>query len=96
MTLKVSLLSSHIAILAGSGSGKTVLLRRIIEEAALRGIPSIVLDPNNDLSRLGDAWPTRPEMWSDEDSAQADAQQLRAGVASETRNTRRFTFASTR
>jgi len=73
-------LSSHIAILAGSGSGKTVLLRRIIEEAALRGIPSIVLDPNNDLSRLGDAWPTRPEMWSDEDSAQADAYHAGADV----------------
>jgi hypothetical protein len=78
VTLKASLLSSHIAILAGSGSGKTVLLRRIVEEAALLGIPSIVLDPNNDLSRLGDAWPTRPEVWSDEDAAQADA--YRAGV----------------
>jgi hypothetical protein len=45
---------------AGAGSGKTVLLRRIVEEAALAGIPAIVIDPNNDLSRLGDAWPERP------------------------------------
>jgi hypothetical protein len=50
-----------------------VFLRRIIEEAALLGIPWIVLDPLNDLSRLGDAWPSRPEAWSDEDAAKAKA-----------------------
>ena len=80
VALKANLLSSHIAILAGSGSGKTVLLRRIVEEAALLGIPSIVLDPNNDLSRLGDAWPTRPDTWSDEELAQASAYRARADV----------------
>ncbi len=79
--LKANLLFSHIAILAGSGSGKTVLLRRIVEEAAVLGIPAIVLDPNNDLSRLGDAWPTRPETWSDEDAAKADAYHAWADVA---------------
>ena len=61
VTLGADLLPRHVAVLAGPGSGKTVLMRRIVEEAALLGIPSIVLDPNNDLSRLGDAWPTRPE-----------------------------------
>jgi len=45
VTLKAGLLANHIAVLAGSGSGKTVFLRRIIEEAALLGIPSIVLIP---------------------------------------------------
>ena len=30
-------LRKHIAIIAGSGSGKTVLLRRVVEECALRG-----------------------------------------------------------
>ena len=43
--------------LRGPGSGKTVLIRRLVEECALRGVSSIVLDPNNDLSRLGTAWP---------------------------------------
>ena len=71
--LAADLLRRHVAVLAGSGSGKTVFMRRIIEEAALLGIPSIVLDPNNDLSRLGDAWPSRPESWSDEDAAKAKA-----------------------
>jgi hypothetical protein len=65
-------LPRHVAVLAGSGSGKTVLMRRIVEEAALLGIPSIVLDPHNDLSRLGDAWPMRPPPWSEEDAAKAE------------------------
>lgn len=80
VTLRASLLSSHIAILAGSGSGKTVLLRRIVEEAALLGIPSIVLDPNNDLARLGDVWPALPALWSEEDAAKGDAYRARADV----------------
>ena len=46
-------LRKHTAIFAGSGSGKTVLIRRLVEECALRGVSSIVLDPNNDLARLG-------------------------------------------
>jgi hypothetical protein len=78
--LKTNLLFSHVAILAGSGSGKTVLLRRIVEEAALLGIPAIALDPNNDLSRLGDTWPTRPDTWSDEDAAKAKAYHERTDV----------------
>ena len=61
-------LNRHTAILAGSGSGKTVALRRIVEEAALQGVPAIVLDTNNDLARLGQPWPQRPESWSDEDA----------------------------
>ncbi len=80
VTLKASLLSSHVAVLAGSGSGKTVFLRRIIEEAALLGIPAIVLDPNNDLSRLGDAWPARPQTWTDEDAGKAADYHARAEV----------------
>jgi hypothetical protein len=69
--LATALLPRHTAIIAGAGSGKTVLLRRIVEEAALAGIPAIVIDPNNDLSRLGDAWPERPSVFTDEDEAKA-------------------------
>jgi hypothetical protein len=71
VTLAADLLPRHVAILAGSGSGKTVLLRRIVEEAALLGIPSIVLDINNDLSRLDEPWPVRPEGFSDGDAAKS-------------------------
>ena len=58
-------LRKHTAIFAGSGSGKTVLIRRLVEECALQGVSAIVLDPNNDLARLGDAWPEPPRGLAD-------------------------------
>ncbi|HEV3358145.1 MAG TPA: DUF87 domain-containing protein [Pseudonocardiaceae bacterium] len=64
-------LRKHAVIFAGSGTGKTVLLRRIVEECALRGVSAIVLDPNNDLARLGDAWPQPPEGWRPGDAGSA-------------------------
>ncbi|MFT0743559.1 ATP-binding protein [Synechococcus sp. RC10B2] len=70
--LPVPELVRHTVILAGSGSGKTVLLRRMVEEAALQGIPSIVIDAANDLARLGDPWPAAPEGWTEEDQAKAE------------------------
>jgi hypothetical protein len=63
VSVDLAALRKHTAIFAGSGSGKTVLIRRLVEECALRGVSSIVLDPNNDLSRLGSAWPERPVGW---------------------------------
>ncbi|WP_018658283.1 helicase HerA domain-containing protein [Actinomadura flavalba] len=68
-----ALLTRHTVVFAGSGSGKTVLIRRLVEECALRGVSAIVLDPNNDLARLGDPWPAPPGGWSDDDAARADA-----------------------
>jgi Helicase HerA, central domain len=65
-------LRKHMTIFAGSGSGKTVLIRRLVEECALLGVSSIVLDPNNDLARLGDAWPQRPSAWVGGDAGKAD------------------------
>ena len=65
-------LRKHAAIFAGSGSGKTVLIRRIVEEAALQGVSSIVLDINNDLARLGMPWPEGTREWSPTDRAAAD------------------------
>ncbi|MFC0533903.1 ATP-binding protein [Phytohabitans kaempferiae] len=61
----------HVAIFAGSGSGKTVLLRRVVEECALQGVSAIVLDPNNDLARLGEPWPEPPAGWGPADPARA-------------------------
>lgn len=70
-SLPLDNLTKHTVILAGAGSGKTVLVRRIVEEASLAGIPAIVIDGANDLSRLGDAWPSVPEGFSDGDRAKA-------------------------
>jgi hypothetical protein len=47
----------HVAIFGSTGSGKTVLLKRLVEEAALSGLPSIVIDLENDLVRLAQRWP---------------------------------------
>lgn len=66
--VELSDLRKHAAVFAGSGSGKTVLLRRIVEECALLGVSAIVLDPNNDLARLGDAWPDAPAAWGPDDA----------------------------
>jgi hypothetical protein len=71
ISLRLGELRKHIAIFAGSGSGKTVLIRRIVEECALRGISTIALDPNNDLARLGDPWPNPPEGWLPNDDKRA-------------------------
>ncbi|MFG1608302.1 ATP-binding protein [Actinoplanes sp. NPDC049265] len=64
-------LRKHAAIFAASGSGKTVLLRRLVEECALQGVSAIVLDPNNDLARLGDPWPVPPPGWGPGDAERA-------------------------
>jgi hypothetical protein len=61
----------HVAILGGSGSGKTVLLRRIVEEAALAGAPSLVFDCAGDLTQLGQAWAAEPPQWLEGDRAKA-------------------------
>ena len=42
----------HIFISGSTGSGKSVLFRKIIEEAAINAIPSIVFDLQGDISRL--------------------------------------------
>jgi hypothetical protein len=70
--LPLANLAKHTVVLAGAGSGKTVLVRRIVEEAALLGVPSIVIDGANDLSRLGDAWPAMPESFSAADREKAE------------------------
>ncbi|MFI1194261.1 ATP-binding protein [Micromonospora sp. NPDC020750] len=64
-------LRRHAVVFAGSGSGKTVLIRRLVEECARQGVSSIVLDPNNDLARLGDAWPQPPVGWEPGDDERA-------------------------
>ncbi len=45
-------LTRHVAALGVSGSGKTCLAKSIVEEAALAGVPSIVIDLRGDLAQL--------------------------------------------
>ncbi|MFO7710368.1 MAG: helicase HerA-like domain-containing protein [Candidatus Woesearchaeota archaeon] len=45
-------LKKHLFAFGSSGSGKTVFSKVIIEEAALAGVPSILVDPQGDLASL--------------------------------------------
>lgn len=49
---KLSDLITHTFICGGSGSGKTVMGKAIIEESALKGVPAIIVDLKGDLSSL--------------------------------------------
>jgi len=66
ITLPPQIFAQHGVVLAGSGAGKTVLLKRLVEEAALCGIPSIVIDSANDLSQIGQPWKEPPSSWGEE------------------------------
>lgn len=69
--IELESLRKHVAIFAGSGSGKTVLVRHLVEQCALLGVSAIVLDANNDLARLGDPWPEPPPAWGSGDAERA-------------------------
>lgn len=70
--LPVAGLEKHTVVLAGAGSGKTVFLRRLVEEVALCGVPAIVVDCANDLATFDERWPRAPEHWLHDDAQRAD------------------------
>lgn len=45
-------LTNHAIILGATGSGKTVLSKVIVEEAALQGIATFAIDPKGDVGSL--------------------------------------------
>lgn len=45
-------LKKHLVALGGSGSGKTVFCKGLIEEALMQGLPSLLIDPQGDLASL--------------------------------------------
>ena len=62
----------QVGILGSNGSGKTVMAKVILEECALIGIPSIIIDVQGDLARLAmepeadeNADPERQRAWSE-------------------------------
>ncbi|RME07656.1 MAG: DUF87 domain-containing protein [Anaerolineae bacterium] len=66
-------LTTHAAVIGMTGSGKTGLCIGLIEEAAIDGIPAILIDPKGDLSNLALTFPQlRPEdfrPWVNPDAA---------------------------
>ena len=67
----VGALRKHVLVIGGAGSGKTVTLRRLVEEAALRGIPSVVVDHAGDLGCFDEDWPDPPAGWGGDDADRA-------------------------
>ena len=45
-------LTTHAVVTGMTGSGKTGLCIVLLEEAALKGIPAIIIDPKGDLTNL--------------------------------------------
>src|SRR3954466_2416704 len=66
-------LVTHAVCVGMTGSGKTGLCVAVLEEAAIDGIPAIVIDPKGDLANLLLTFPElRPEdfqPWINEDDA---------------------------
>jgi hypothetical protein len=65
-------LTKHTAVVGAAGSGKTVLVKHLIEQCALQGVSAVVLDANDDLGRLGDRWPQVPNGWTKEQGDEAE------------------------
>lgn len=61
--LPVLTLSGHVGVIAASDPGRAVAIRRLVEGAALAGVPALVIDTQGDLVRLGDPWPIPPRTW---------------------------------
>src|SRR5512134_3140437 len=74
-------LTTHAVVTGMTGSGKTGLCIGLLEEAALKGIPAIIIDPKGDLTNLllhfPDLAPQDFQPWIDSDFAR------RAGKTSE-------------
>lgn len=67
-------LTTHGVVVGMTGSGKTGLCISLLEEAAIDGIPSIIIDPKGDLTNLllhfPDLNPKDFEHWLNEEDAQ--------------------------
>ncbi|HUV16410.1 MAG TPA: DUF87 domain-containing protein, partial [Pelolinea sp.] len=73
-------LTTHALVTGMTGSGKTGLCVGLIEEAALQGIPAILIDPKGDLTNLlltfPDLAPADFEPWIDANSARREKKSI--------------------
>ena len=82
-------LTTHAVVTGMTGSGKTGLCIGLLEEAALKGIPAIIIDPKGDLTNLllhfPDLAPQDFQPWIDADLARR-VKKTPEQVATETAN----------
>ena len=80
-------LTTHAIVTGMTGSGKTGLCVTLLEEAALQGIPALIIDPKGDLTNLllhfPDLAPQDFEPWLDPETARRSGKSV-AETASET------------
>ncbi len=82
-------LTTHAVVTGMTGSGKTGLCIGLLEEAALKGLPAIIIDPKGDLTNLilhfPELKPEDFEPWIDQDSARLKGKSVgqAAGEASD-------------
>src|SRR6266545_3262630 len=73
-------LTTHAVVTGMTGSGKTGLCIVLLEEAALKGIPAIIIDPKGDLTNLllhfPDLAPQDFQPWIDSDLARRAGKSL--------------------
>jgi hypothetical protein len=73
-------LTTHAVVTGMTGSGKTGLCIAVLEEAALQGIPAIIIDPKGDLTNLllhfPDLLPADFQPWIDPDLARRAGETL--------------------
>ncbi|MHC1739574.1 MAG: ATP-binding protein [Anaerolineaceae bacterium] len=73
-------LTTHTFVTGMTGSGKTGLCIGLLEEAALHGIPAIIIDPKGDLTNLvlhfPELLPSDFEPWVDPDMARMDGKSV--------------------
>jgi len=73
-------LTTHAVVTGMTGSGKTGLCIVLLEEAALKGIPAIIIDPKGDLTNLllhfPDLAPQDFQPWIDADVARRSGKSL--------------------
>ena len=83
-------LTTHAVVTGMTGSGKTGLCISLLEEAALKGIPAIIIDPKGDLTNLllhfPDLAPQDFQPWIDAEQARRSGKTIEQ-VATETATT---------
>lgn len=78
-------LTTHAVVVGMTGSGKTGLCVGLLEEAALRGIPALMIDPKGDLTNLllhfPDLLPQDFQPWVDPDEARREGKTVEQAAA---------------